>query len=199
VACRNAELGKLRAHKRQALLEAPAKELEKVRAMVKRGDLRGAGKIGVRTGRVVNKYKVAKHFELTIEDARFDFALREEEIAAEAALDGIYVIRTSLPKQEMSAPEAVRSYKALSEVERAFQRRVRGGRAAAGADPIKSHPSLTGAPAVTRSYRSKLAVHQARGAVRPDNEEPRHSRALLTHLPSTTVSSRRTVSPAPCP
>jgi hypothetical protein len=121
VACRNAELGKLRAHKRQALLEATAKDLEKVRAMVERGDLRGAGKIGVRAGRVVNRHKVAKHFDLTIEDARFKFALREEEIAAEAALDGIYVIRTSLPKQEMSAPEAVRSYKALSEVERAFR------------------------------------------------------------------------------
>ena len=121
VACRNAELGRLRAHKREALLEATAKELEKVRAMVGRGELRGAGKIGVRAGRVVNKYKVAKHFELTIEDARFDFALREDEIAAEAALDGIYVIRTSLPKQQMSAPEAVRSYKALSEVERAFR------------------------------------------------------------------------------
>jgi len=121
VACRNAELGKLRAHKRQALLEATAKELEKVRAMVERGDLRGAGKIGVRAGRVVNKYKVAKHFELTIDDARFDFALRNEAVAAEAALDGIYVIRTSLSKHEMSAPEAVRSYKALSEVERAFR------------------------------------------------------------------------------
>lgn len=121
VACRNVELGKLRAHKRQALLEATAKELEKVRAMVERGDLQGAEKIGVRAGRVVNKYKVAKQFELTIDDARFSFALRDNEIAAEAALDGIYVIRTSLPRQQMSAPEAVRSYKALSEVERAFR------------------------------------------------------------------------------
>ncbi len=121
VACRNADLGKLRAHKRQALLEATAKELAKVRAMVERGDLRGAGKIGVRAGRVVNKYKVAKHYELTIDEARFDFALRKEQVAAEAALDGIYVIRTSLSKTEMSAPEAVRSYKALSEVERAFR------------------------------------------------------------------------------
>jgi transposase len=121
VACRNEELGKLRAHKRQALIEATAKELEKVRAMVDRGDLRDAGKIGIRVGRVINKYKVAKHFELTIEDARFDFALREDEIAAEAALDGIYVIRTSLSKQQMSAPDTVRSYKALSEVERAFR------------------------------------------------------------------------------
>ncbi len=121
VACRNVELGRLRGHKRQALLEATTKELEKVRAMVKRGDLRGAGKIGVRAGRVVNKYKVAKHFELTIEDGRFAFALRAEEIAAEAALDGIYVIRTSLSKKEMSAANAVRSYKSLSDVERAFR------------------------------------------------------------------------------
>src|SRR6266545_5613755 len=121
VACRNAELGKLRAHKRQALLEATAKELEKIRAMVKRGDLRGAGKIGVRAGRVVNKYKVAKHFELTIDDNRFDFVLRQEAIAAEAALDGIYVVRTSLSKKEVSAPNAVRSYKSLSDVERAFR------------------------------------------------------------------------------
>jgi Transposase DDE domain len=121
VACKNEELGKLRAHKREALLEATVNELEKVRKMVDRGDLRSAGKIGVRAGRVVNKYKVAKHFELTIEEARFDFALRKEEIAAEAALDGIYVIRTSLPKNEMSASEAVRSYKSLSQVERAFR------------------------------------------------------------------------------
>ena len=121
VACRNVELGKLRGHKRHALLEATTKELEKVRAMVKRGDLRGAGKIGLRAGRVVNKYKVAKHFELTIESGRFDFVLRQDAIAAEAALDGIYVIRTSLSKKEMSAPNAVRSYKSLSNVERAFR------------------------------------------------------------------------------
>ena len=115
------ELGKLRAHKRQSLLEATTRELEKVRAMVERGDLREAGKIGVRAGRVVNKYKVAKHFELTIEDDRFDFALRRENVTAEAALDGIYVIRTSLSKSRMSAAETVRSYKALAEVERAFR------------------------------------------------------------------------------
>ncbi len=121
MACRNVELGKLRAHKRQSLLEATTKELEKVRAMVGRGDLRGAGKIGVRAGRVVNKYKVAKHFELTIDDARFDFLLREENVVAEAALDGIYVIRTSLSKGQMSTAETVRSYKSLAEVERAFR------------------------------------------------------------------------------
>lgn len=121
VACRNSELGRLRAHKREALLAATSKELDKVRAMVERGQLRGAGKIGVRAGRVVNKYKVGKHFDLVIEDRRFDFHILEREVAAEAALDGIYVIRTCLLKKQMSAPEAVRSYKALTQVERAFR------------------------------------------------------------------------------
>lgn len=121
VACRNPELAKLRTHKRQQLLEATMKELEKVRASVQSGRLKGKDKIGVRVGRVVNKYKVAKHFALTIEDDRFDFALLEEQIAAEAALDGVYVIRTNVPKRQMTAPETVRSYKALADVERAFR------------------------------------------------------------------------------
>lgn len=121
IACRNPDLAKLRAHKRQELLAATTRELEKVRAMVGRGTLRGAAKIGVRVGRVINKYKVAKHFELTIEDHRFHFRVLDREVAAEAALDGIYVIRTSLPKSKMSADETVRSYKALASVERAFR------------------------------------------------------------------------------
>ncbi len=121
VACRNPELARLRAHKRQSLLEATQKELEKVRAMVARGKLRDAGEIGVRVGRVVNKYKVAKHFDLHIEESRFDFTIQQQEVAAEAALDGIYVIRTSLSHKQMDAPEVVRSYKALTEVERAFR------------------------------------------------------------------------------
>ncbi len=121
VACRNPELAKLRAHKRRALLEATQKELGKVRASVEAGRLKGKDKIGVRVGRVVNKYKVAKHFELTIEERRFDFKVLEEQVAAEAALDGIYVIRTSVPKKRMSAADAVRNYKALANVERAFR------------------------------------------------------------------------------
>ena len=121
VACRNPQLAKLRAHKRHALLEATEKELQKVRASVAAGRLKGSDKIGLRAGRVVNKYKVAKHFELTIEDRRFEFKALEEHIAAEAALDGIYVIRTSVPKKRMSAADAVRNYKALANVERAFR------------------------------------------------------------------------------
>ncbi len=121
MACRNGDLGKLRAHKREALLEATEKELEKVRTRIENGSLAGRDKIGVRVGKVLNKYKVGKHFELTIEEKRLKFQRLEKQIAAEAALDGIYVIRTSVPKKQMSSAEAVRSYKALAQVERAFR------------------------------------------------------------------------------
>jgi transposase len=121
IACRNPQLAKLRAHKREALLQATQKELEKVRLSVEAGRLSGKARIGVRAGRVVNKYKVAKHFELTIEDNRFDCKILREQVEAEAALDGVYVIRTNLPKKQMSAADAVRNYKGLCEVERAFR------------------------------------------------------------------------------
>jgi len=121
VACRNRDLGQRRAHKRAALLEATEKELERIRARVDNGALAGRDKIGVRVGKVVNKYNVGKHFALTIEDAHFEFHRLEKQVTAEAALDGIYVIRTSVPKQQMDSAEAVRSYKALAEVERAFR------------------------------------------------------------------------------
>jgi hypothetical protein len=121
MACRNRDLGKLRTHKREALLEATEKELERIRARVENGSLAGRDKIGVRVGKVVNKYKVGKHFALAIKDADFEFHRLEQQIAAETALDGIYVIRTSVPKKQMDSAEAVRSYKALAEVERAFR------------------------------------------------------------------------------
>lgn len=121
MACRNPDLGRRRAHKREALLVATEKELEKVRARVENGSLAGRDKIGVRIGKVVNKYKVAKLFALTIQDGRFEFHRLPEQVAAEAALDGIYIIRTSVPKKQMGSAEAVRSYKALTQVERAFR------------------------------------------------------------------------------
>src|SRR5206468_4785311 len=110
-----------RSHKRQSLLEATEKELEKVKGIVERGRLSGRDAIGVRVGKVVNKYKVAKHFALDIEDHRFGFHRLEDNIASEAALDGIYVIRTSVAKKQMSAADCVRNYKSLTEVERAFR------------------------------------------------------------------------------
>ena len=121
VACRNADLGRLRAIRRQELLAATEKELAKVKAMVARGKLKGEGEIGVRVGRVVNKYKVAKHFDLDIGPSRFSYSVKEDSVAEEAALDGIYVIRTTVATDEMSAADAVRNYKSLSNVERAFR------------------------------------------------------------------------------
>ena len=120
IACRNPQLAKLRAGKREDLLAATTEELEKVRAMVARGRLKDEDKIGVRVGRVINKYKVAKHFVLDIQKSTFDFSIDQEKVAAEAALDGIYVIRTSLPEQRMDADDTVRTYKSLTRVERAF-------------------------------------------------------------------------------
>ena len=121
IACRNPALAKLRAQKRQDLIAATARELEKVAAMVAAGRLKSAGKIGVRAGKVADKYKVAKHFDLTITDAAFAFRVKAESVAAEAALDGLYVIRTSVDAADMTAEQAVLNYKRLAEVERAFR------------------------------------------------------------------------------
>jgi transposase len=121
IACRNPELAKLRVHKRQSLLAATQKELEKVRRMVAKGKLEGRATIGIRVGRVINKYKVAKHYKIQVDDKSLAWQLQSEKIAAETALDGLYVIRTSLEKTEMDANDAVRSYKQLGSVERAFR------------------------------------------------------------------------------
>lgn len=121
IACRNPELAKLRAHKRRELLQATAVELQRVRAMVERKTLSGSDRIGLRAGRVVNKYKVAKHFEIQIEAHRFDFRIREDQVKSEAALDGIYILRTPLAAREMDSAQVVRSYKSLAQVERAFR------------------------------------------------------------------------------
>lgn len=121
VACRNPQLAKRRAYKREALLEATEKNLGKVRQAVATGRLKGQDKIGVRVGKVVNQYKVAKHFVLTISDSVFSFRRDAESIAAEAALDGLYVIRTSVSAEQMDSAECVRRYKSLAQVERAFR------------------------------------------------------------------------------
>jgi transposase len=107
------------------MLEATERELSKIRTSLAKGTLkkteRSQDRIGVRVGKVINKYKMAKHFVLQIEENRFDFERNEQSIANEAALDGLYVIRTSVPADKMDAAESVRSYKMLTHVERAFQ------------------------------------------------------------------------------
>ena len=121
VACRNPELAKQRVHTRDDLLAATEKSLEKIKVRVDAAKLMGKDKIGVAVGKVVNQYKVAKHFELAIEDNTFTFARKSDAIAAEAALDGIYIIRTSVTAQRMDAATCVRNYKSLAHVERAFR------------------------------------------------------------------------------
>ena len=98
VACRNPALARLRTEKRKDLIAATARDLEKVAAMVASGRLAGRDKIGVRVGKVIGRYKVAKHFDLDIKDGSFAFAVNEARVAAEAALDGLYVICTSVAK-----------------------------------------------------------------------------------------------------
>ncbi len=121
VACRNEALAKLRAHKREDLLAATERNLDKIKARVQAGKLSGQDDIGVRLGKIINQYKVAKHFELSIGETTVSWSRKPDSIAAEAALDGIYIVRTSVPAAQMDAPECVRSYKSLANVERAFR------------------------------------------------------------------------------
>jgi hypothetical protein len=125
VVCRNPHLAAERARKRQDLLQATERELDKVQRMVTgpRGSLRNAsaGKIGERVGRVSNKYKVAKHFQLTIADGSFSYQRKTEQIDAEAALDGIYVLRTTCPADQLTSQAVVRVYKQLKLAERAYR------------------------------------------------------------------------------
>ena len=120
-ACRNPELAKRRAVKRQELIAATVVELNKIKVAVGAGRLKGTANIAERYGRIVDKYKVAKHFNRKIDDATFSFEVDEKNVAAESALDGIYVIRTSIAKANMAPEVAVLNYKKLAEVERAFR------------------------------------------------------------------------------
>jgi hypothetical protein len=121
VVCKNPALAEERARKREALLTATENELDKVRASVAAGRLVGEAEIGVRVGKVVGRFKVGKHFRLEIADDRFHFERLQEQISAEAALDGLYVIRSCVGPDKLSAEDLVRSYKLLAGVERAFR------------------------------------------------------------------------------
>ena len=123
IVCRNADLARERARKREDLLKATERDLAKIVSATTRKTqpLRGAAQIGLAVGAVLDKHKMAKHFELTISDADFAYARKTEAIAEEAALDGLYAVRTSLPKATLADAEAVRAYKSLAQVERAFR------------------------------------------------------------------------------
>jgi hypothetical protein len=123
MACYNPLLADERTRKRQALLEATERGLTRLARDVARRTktpLTGAA-IGMKVGKILGRYKMGKHYVLTIADRTFQWARRAESIAAEAQLDGIYVIRTSEPATRLSAADTVRTYKSLSQVERAFR------------------------------------------------------------------------------
>ena len=123
VACMNPLLAVERARKREDLLQATERELEKVATATRREKraLRGKDQIGLRVGKVLGRFKMAKHFEMTITDTAFTYGRKHKAIDAEAALDGIYVLRTSVPKEVLGAEDTVRAYKDLAKVERAFR------------------------------------------------------------------------------
>lgn len=121
VACRNPFLAAERAHKRDALLAATEAALAPTLAAVAAGRLRGADRIGLKVGKQLNTYKMAKHFDVTITDTSLAITRRTEQIAAEAALDGIYVIRTSVAATDLDAAGVVGAYKNLANVERDFR------------------------------------------------------------------------------
>ncbi|MEH2560438.1 IS1634 family transposase [Bradyrhizobium sp. AZCC 2289] len=123
IACRNHDLAAERARKREDLLAVTERELARIEAKVRRRNapLRDAAEIGLAVGAVLNKRKMAKHFVVTIRDGHLSWHRRLDQIEAEARLDGIYVIRTSMPAEHLNAAEAVQAYKDLSHVERAFR------------------------------------------------------------------------------
>jgi transposase len=123
VVCRNPDLAAERTRKREELLAATEKDLARIKAAVarKRDPLRGTAEIALKVGEVLNTYKMKKHFDLDITDTAFSFTRKTAGITAEAATDGIYVVRTSVPEATLGDADTVRSYKSLSLVERAFR------------------------------------------------------------------------------
>ena len=121
VVCRNPLVASERARKRAELLAATERGLAEIAERVKRGTLHGADQIGLAVGPALKRYKVRKHFQVQITDGTFAYERKTEQIDQEAALDGIYVLRTSVPDTELSTNEVVRSYKNLEQVERAFK------------------------------------------------------------------------------
>lgn len=121
VVCRNPLVAAERTRKRDDLLQATERALAEIARRVEQGTLTGAAEIGLAVGPQLKRWRVGKHFQLEITDNSFAFQRKQEQIAAEAALDGIYVLRTSVPEPELAAPDVVRAYKQLKEVEKAFR------------------------------------------------------------------------------
>jgi transposase len=121
IVCRNPLVAAERTRKRRELLAATERDLQQIADRVQKGTLTGSSEIGLAVGPAVKRYRMRKHFDLQITDQSFTFKAKSEQIASEAALDGIYILRTGLTEDELSASDVVRSYKSLEQAERAFK------------------------------------------------------------------------------
>ena len=185
IACRNPVLAADRARTREELLAATEKLLVPIIARVQAGRLRGAGPIGIEVGKVITKYKTGKHFAITITDTSLAVQRRQDQIDAEAALDGFYVLRTPVPASELDAPAVVAAYKNLKYVERDFRHikaddhpgrlLTEAGRAGQfGGDPVRSVirgggvlPVLAGGRLQPRVVAAELGQYPQRICVLP--------------------------------
>jgi transposase len=198
IACMNPILKEQRRRKRQELLAMTEKALIRISQQVSRRTKSPLSKaeIGVKVGKVINRYKMAKHFELTIEDGSFSWERNEESIAREAALDGIYVIRTSESKETLSAADTVRTYKSLAQVERLFRTlkgielRVRPIRHRTE-DHVRAHIFLC-----TLAYYIEWHMRKALAPLLFDDEELEDNRKtrdpVLPAKPSASARSKKT-------
>jgi hypothetical protein len=171
VVCRNPLVARERARKRDDLLAATERALAELQKRVEQGTLAGEATIGLAVGEVWNRWRMRKHFQLEITNTSLAFARKTEQIAAEAALDGIYVLRTSVPQSELSGPGVVRAYKQLKEVERAF-RTLKGPLELRPIhhrleDRVKAHVFLS-----TLSYYLTWHLRQAWKPLLFDDEQP---------------------------
>ena len=192
VVCRNPAVAAERARKRESMLTATERELDKVSAMVSglRGTLRNAtaGKIGERAGKVSNKYKMAKHFELQIADGAFAYQRNTEQITAEAALDGFYVIRTTSHHPSLTTPAIVRAYKQLRWPSARSERsrtRSRSGRSATTSPPASARTHSSACSPTTSPSNSARASHRCCSTTKPHKRPPTPSpQPHAPHKPS---------------
>ena len=157
--CRNPQLAQERARKREDLLQATEKLLAPIAAATKRekSPLTGQDKIALRVGKVIGKYKMAKHFVLDIKDKSFGYRRDAESIAREAALDGLYVVRTSLPASELDAEGTVRAYKRLSAVGAGLSKPQDGGPESAARVPLHGGPGARPCPVMHARLLRRMA------------------------------------------
>ena len=199
IVCRNPLLAAERQRKRTELLEATNKDLEPIAAATRRtrNPLRGAAAIGVRVGKVINRHKVAKHFSTAITDTTFTFRRDDEKIAAEAHLDGLYIVRSNVEPERFDAQQTVRAYKDLSKVERRLPEPQDGGPQGPAAPPPAGGPRAGAHPALYAGLLRRVAHAPTAGAATLRRPRPggRRAQAPLGRGSGTALAGRPRQSP----